>query len=246
MGGANALHGGPEGFDKRNWSALTSEADGIPALHLSLFSADGDMGFPGNLHAYVDYLLTPTGDLRISYSVTCDRKCPMNFTNHSYFNLACTGDVLNHAVKMECDRYLPVNSHLIPTGAIAPVEDTPFDFTRRKAMGHDIEEAGGYDHCLILKDGGDALKQFARVYESTSGRTLTVFTTQPAVQFYTGNFLDGKDVGKNRIPYRKHSGFCLETQCYPDAMNHDNFPDCIQKPGETYRHTTVYRFGVEK
>lgn len=243
-GGVNALHGGTVGFDKRLWSALTSEVDGAPGLHLSLHSPDGEMGFPGNMRVYVDYLLRPAGELVINYAGTVDHRCPVNLTNHAYFNLAAKGDILAHRLRLACDRYLPVNRYLIPTGEIAYVGETPFDFTEAKPIGRDIGQVGGYDHCMVLDGKGEQLKECAYAEEPGSGRTLTVLTTMEAVQFYSGNFLGGGDIGKDGKPYRKHGGFCLETQHYPDAMNHPNFPTCILEPGESFRHTTVYRFGV--
>ena len=244
--GIHTLHGGTRGFDKRVWTALTSDADGAPGLHLSLFSAEGDMGFPGNLRAYVDYILKPNGELEITYVATCDRKSPLNMTNHSYFNLVGSGDILSHELVLDCDRYLPVDNLLIPTGQIVPVRGTPFDFTEQKPIGRDIEKVGGYDHALILRDESDKLRRFASVYEPISGRTMTVSTTKPAVQLYTGNFLSGMDVGSDGIVYHKHAGFCLETQHYPDAVNHPNFPNCIVLPGSSYRHTTTYTFSSQK
>jgi aldose 1-epimerase len=244
--GLHTLHGGTQGFDKRVWTALTSEADGAPGLHLSLFSPDGEMGFPGNVRAYVDYILQPDGALEITYVATSDRKGPFNMTNHSYFNLSGGGDILEHELKLDCDRYLPVDNLLIPTGQIQAVRGTPFDFTQTKPIGRDLKSAGGYDHCMVLRDGKDSLKTFAWVNDPLSGRTLTVSTTKPAVQLYTGNFLNGSDIGKDGQVYHKHAGFCLETQHFPDAMNHENFPSCLMKPGESYRHTTIYKFGIER
>jgi aldose 1-epimerase len=242
--GLNALHGGTIGFDRRVWAALTSEADGAPGLHLSLFSADGEMGFPGNMRAYVEYILKPSGGLEIGYSVTCDQKCPVNLTNHSYFNLACGGDILGHQMMLDCDRYVPVASDLIPTGVVVPVSGTAFDFTTPKKIGHDIERAGGYDHCMVLRECDGRLREFAMVMDPFSGRMMKVSTTKPAVQLYTGNFLNGKVAGKGGVRYPKHGGFCLETQYFPDAMNQSAFPNCILMPGEEYQHTTVYQFGV--
>lgn len=244
--GENTLHGGKNGFDKRNWSALTSEADDAPGLHLSLVSEDGDQGFPGNMRAYVDYILKPTGELEITYVANCDRKCPINLTNHSYFNLAGTGDILSHELELACDKYLPVDAHLIPTGQILSVKGTPFDFNKRKAIGRDIAKTvGGYDHCMVLRDTSDTLRRFGKVWERTSGRTLELYSTMLAVQFYSGNHLQGTDVGREGHPYLIHQGFCLETEHFPDAPNRPHFPDCIQEPGEEYKHKTVYKFGLE-
>lgn len=247
-GGVNSLHSGRAGFSYRVWHAETFDVNGMPGLMLSLHSPDGDGGFPGAVTVAASYLLKDNGDLVISYEASTDRPTPFNMTNHSYFNLggAASGPVLNHEVCLACDRYLPVDSALIPTGEILPVAGTPFDFNSAKPIGRDIAEVpgGGYDHCLILSDGHAGLREFAKVVEPVSGRSLTVKTTKPAVQFYTGNFLDGED-GKGHAKYGRHAGFCLETQFYPDGPNHANFPDCILRPDQTYRHTTFYTFGCK-
>jgi len=242
--GVNALHGGPEGLNTKLWNVLTSEVDGAPALHLSCISDDGEMGFPGRLKVHVDYILFPSGKLEITYAAVCDKTTPVNLTNHAYFNLAGSGDVLDHELQLYCNAYLPVDDELIPTGEVRSVVDTPFDFTAGKPIGKDLEEAGGYDHCMVLTDTGDHLKPCAYVRDPKSGRTMKVSTTMVGVQFYSGNFLDGSDVSPAGTPYGKHAGFCLETQQYPDAMNHDNFPSCLLRPGETYKHTTLLEFNV--
>lgn len=245
--GINALHGGTIGFDKRNWTALTTEADGAPGVHFSLYSPDGEMGFPGHMRAYVDYVLKPSGKLEITFIATCDKKCPINLTNHAYFNLNGKGDILSHQLQLDCDRYVPVNNKtLIPSGEIKQVRHTPFDFTEMKEIGKEIAKTeGGYDHCMVITDTSDSLRRCAKVWDPVSGRTMEVFTTMPGVQFYSGNFLEGKDIGREGHAYNKHGGFCLETEHFPDAMNHPNFPNCIQEPGEQYKHKTVFKFGVE-
>ena len=243
--GPNALHGGPEGLHTKIWNVLTSEVDGAPALHLSYISEEGEMGFPGTLKVHVDYILFPEGKLEITYAAICDRVTPVNLTNHAYFNLAGDGnDVLDHEIQLYCDKYLPVDDTLIPTGEIRSVAGTPFDFTAGKRIGKDIDEAGGYDHCMVLTDTGDHLKRCAYVAERKTGRTMRVSTTMEGVQFYSGNFLNGTDIARDGNPYYQYAGFCLETQHFPDAMNHDNFPSCLLHPGETYKHTTLFEFNV--
>ena len=219
----NALHGGPEGFNTKVWDAVPSEN----TLHLSYVSADGEMGFGGTVDVQVDYTLTEKGALEIAYQATTNSPTPINLTNHSYFNL--TGEevsILNHHLYLNCDRYLPVDEDLIPTGEIKEVAGTEFDFTTSKAI-----EKGVYDHCMVLQDSEDALKECAYVKEVESGRTLRVLTTMEGVQFYSGNFLE-----------HKNTGFCLETQRFPDAVNQENFPSTILHPGETYRELTVFEF----
>ncbi len=246
-GGVNSLHSGRSGFSFRVWHAETFEVNGMPGLMLSLHSPDGDGGFPGAVTVAASYLLKDDGELVISYEASSDRPTPFNMTNHSYFNLAgaASGTILDHEISLACDRYLPVDSALIPTGEVLPVAGTPFDFNVAKPIGRDIAKVpgGGYDHCLVLADDRPGLREFARVVEPVSGRILTVKTTKPAVQFYTGNFLDGSEGGKGHVRYGRHAGFCLETQFYPDGPNHAGFPDCILRPDQTYRHTTIYMFG---
>ncbi|WP_422479330.1 aldose epimerase family protein [Pleomorphochaeta sp. DL1XJH-081] len=243
--GINSLHGGPEGLNTKIWDVLTSEVDGAPALHMSYVSEDGEMGFPGTLKVHVDYILYPEGKLEMTYAAICDRTTPVNLTNHAYFNLAGDGsDVLNHELKLYCDKYLPVDDQLIPTGEVKSVEGTPFDFTSGKTIGKDIEKAGGYDHCMVLTTKGDHLKSCAYVKEPKSGRTMKVSTTMEGVQFYSGNFLDGSDTSRDGHPYTQYTGFCLETQHFPNAMNHKDFPNCLLHPGETYKHTTLLEFNI--
>ncbi len=248
-GGVNSLHSGRSGFSFRVWHAETFEVSGMPGLMLSLHSPDGDGGFPGAVTVAASYLLKDDGELVICYEASADEPTPFNMTNHSYFNLAgaASGTILEHEVGLSCDRYLPVDSALIPTGEVLPVAGTPFDFMSSKPIGRDIGKiaGSGYDHCLILADERSGLKEFAHIVEPVSGRTLSVKTTKPAVQFYTGNFLDGSEDGKGHVRYGRHAGFCLETQFYPDGPNHAGFPDCILRPERTYRHTTIYTFGCK-
>ena len=236
--GANHLHGGFKGFDKRVWTARESHN----SLHLTYFSKDGEENYPGNLTASVDYTLHDN-ELRIDYRATTDRDTIVNLTNHSYFNLHGSGTILDHELTLNADNFTPVSKDLIPTGEIKPVEGTPMDFRKAKAVGSDLGVvAGGYDHNFVLNDWDGSLKLAARLYEATTGRVLELLTTEPGVQFYSGNFLDGSLIGKNGVAYEKYTGLCLEPQHFPDAPNHPNFPSTVLRPGEEYRHTSVYRF----
>lgn len=247
--GPNHLHGGPGGFHTRLWQA---EPDG-EGLLLRLHSPDGDEGYPGVLSVEVRYSLSDEGALRIDYIATTDAHTVLNLTNHAYFNLAGAGDILGHELLLHADRVLPVDATQIPTGEYRPVAGTPFDFTRPTAIGAriaaDDEQLrganGGYDHCWIFEHGGTLEQSVARVYEPGSGRILELRTTQPGVQFYSGNFLDGSLRGKQGHAYQKHSGFCLETQHFPDSPNQPGFPSAELRPGERYSHTTIYGFAVE-
>jgi aldose 1-epimerase len=244
--GPNALHGGPRGFDKVVWKAKQ-----IPhGIELSHVSPDGDQGFPGTLSAVVRYTLDGK-DLKIEYSATTDKKTVLNLTNHSYFNLAGqgNGDILKHEVKLNAGRFTPVNDVLIPTGELATVQGTPFDFRKSTAVGARINDDNeqlrrgkGYDHNWVLDSGGGKLAEAAEVYEPTTGRVMQVWTDQPGVQFYTGNFLDGTITGKDGKVYEQRSALCLETQHFPDSPNHPNFPSTELKPGQKYHTVTIYRF----
>lgn len=245
--GENSLHSGKSNFGWKNWHMEPFEWSGSPGVVLSLHSPDGDGGMPGAVTCTVTYLLRPNGELMIEYEATTTKKTPINMTNHSYFNLggAASGSVLDHEVVLNCDRYLPVDEQLIPTGEVLDVEGTPFDFTKRKTLGRDIEDAGGYDHCFVLAKHNSQLFEFAKIYDPNSGRTMRVSTTLPAVQMYSGNFLDGKTIGKGAVAYPKHGGVCFETQFYPDSPNHPNFPSCLLDSTSVYKHTTMFSFGVK-
>lgn len=235
--GVNHLHGGFEGFDKREWNA---REDG-DVLHLWYTSKDGEEGYPGNVIASVDYTLLDN-ELRTDYYATTDRDTIVNLTNHSYFNLRGAGTILDHELTLNADHFTPVSEDLIPTGEIKLVERTPMDFRRGKAIGSDLDVAGGYDHNFVLNDWDGTLRLAARLYEPVSGRALEILTTEPGIQFYSGNFLDGSLIGRNGVAYEKYAGLCLEPQHFPDAPNHSNFPSTVLRPGEEYRHTSIYRF----
>lgn len=244
----NALHGGPAGFSSKVWIGKEIP-DGV---EMSLVSPDGDMGFPGALTVHVSYTVVGTS-LRINYSATTTKPTVVNLTNHSYFNLAGDGkgNILDDVLMIPADRYTPVNAMQIPTGELAPVAGTPFDFLKPTAIGARINDANeqlkigsGYDHNWVLNATGDSLHLAAKVYDPTTGRTLTVTTTQPGVQFYTGNFLDGTKTGKYGVTYQKNAAFCLETQHFPDSPNQSKFPSTLLRPGQTMHSETVFTFGV--
>lgn len=249
--GENSLHGGLKGFDKVVWSASKVSTSDGPGLELKYLSKDGEEGYPGNLNVAVTYSLTANNELKIDYDATTDKDTVLNVTNHSYFNLAGqgNGDILDHLVMINADKFTPVNAGLIPTGELRPVEGTPFDFRKPIAIGARINDKDqqliygkGYDHNFVLNRTGDGLALAARVTDPKTGRVMEVLTTQPGLQFYTGNFLDGSIHGKGGKAYGQRSAFCMETQHFPDSPNQKAFPSTVLKPGERYRNTTVYRF----
>lgn len=246
--GHNHLHGGVRGFDKIVWEAQVIDE----GVQLNYLSKDGDEDYPGNLSATVTYRLNDANELRIDYYATTDRDTIINLTNHSYFNLAGRGTILNHELQIEADAFTPIDETLIPTGEIRNVKGTPLDFTSPTAIGarignHDqqLRFAGGYDHNFVLRGDPGRLRTAARVYEPQTGRVMEVFTTQPGLQFYSGNFLDGTLVGKSGRAYTKNSGCCFETQHFPDSPNQPHFPATVLRPDEKYHHTTIYRFSAE-
>lgn len=247
-----SLHGGLRGFDKVLWSATPLALPAGQALRLDYRSADGEEGFPGSLDVTVTYTVTADNALRIEYAATTDRATPVNLTNHSFFNLAGegSGSVLDHIVTLRARHYTPVDAGLIPLGQLAPVEGTPLDFTTPHPIGKRIGSAheqlrlaGGYDHNFVLDRGAAGLVHAATVEEPKSGRWLEVHTTEPGLQLYTGNFLDGSFAGKSGHVYQRRDGFCLETQHFPDSPNQPDFPSIILRPGATLRSTTIYQFG---
>ncbi|HEX7329854.1 MAG TPA: aldose epimerase family protein [Pyrinomonadaceae bacterium] len=231
--GANHLHGGFQGFDKRVWNATE---DGN-VLRLSYLSKDGEEGYPGNLEAFVDYSLSGN-ELRIDYRASTDQETIVNLTNHSYFNLAGTGTILDHELTLNADGFTPVSSDLIPTGEIKSVDGTSMDFRNGRPIRSEVD----YDHNFVLNNRDGSLRLAARLSESTTGRVIEMLTTQPGIQFYNGNFLDGSLVGKGGVAYEKYAGLCLEPQHFPDAPNHPNFPSTILRPGEEYNQSTIIRF----
>lgn len=244
----NHLHGGNKGFDKVVWDAEIDTTQTPSVLRLSYLSKDGEEGYPGNLKAIVTYQLTDDNELVIHYEATTDKATPVNLTNHSYFNL--TGDfnktILDHTLMINADRYTPVDNTLIPTGELKAVTGTPFDFTKPEKIGSRIDQVpGGYDHNFVLTNQNGTLALAAVLYDSASGRKLETYTTEPGIQFYTGNFLDGSLKAPDGTPYNKHTGMCLETQHYPDSPNEPEFPSTILQPGATYSTTTKYKVTAE-
>lgn len=247
----HCLHGGPKGFHHSVWDA-TQPND--TTLELTLHSSDGEAGFPGNLDVKVVYTLTSDNALCLQYTATTDKPTIVNLTNHSYFNLSgnAANDVLNDTVQFDADAFTPIDSTFMTWGEIRPVEGTPFDFRAGKTVGQDIEADDeqlknglGYDHNMVLNTGGDLSKVACRISDPTSGIVLRVYTTEPGIQFYTGNFLDGKVKGKGGIAYPRRGAICVETQHFPDSPNQPNYPSVVLRPGETYSSTCIYKFSVE-
>jgi aldose 1-epimerase len=247
------LHGGVIGFDKVIWQAEPVLRDGVQGLKLRYLSKDGEEGYPGNLDLTVHYWLQNDNSLRVEYLATTDQPTPVNLTQHSYFNLKSegNGDILGHVLTLHASHTTPVDAGLIPTGEVTPAKGTPFDFTTPHAIGERVDHddpqlkfGGGYDHNWVLDHQSGRMAPAATVHEPTTGRTMEVWTEEPGLQFYSGNFLDGSHVGKRGKPYHHRTGFCLETQHYPDSPNQKNFPTTILRPGQIHRTATCYKFGV--
>jgi aldose 1-epimerase len=251
--GPNSLHGGLKGFDKVVWQGKSLGTPEGPALELTYLSKDGEEGFPGNLSATAVYTLTDDNGLKLEYTATTDKETIVNLTHHSYFNLAGKGDVLNHEVMISADKFTPTDKNLIPTGELRPVKGTPFDFRKPTAIGARINQddeqlkfGGGYDQNWVIDKKPGRLGLMARVYEPTTGRVLEVLSTEPGMQFYTGNHLGGTIKGKGGWAYKARNAFCMEPQHYPDSPNHPEFPSVVLKPGQEYHNTIIYRFSVKK
>lgn len=247
--GPNALHGGPKGFDKVFWEAKPLDTSDGPALELTYLSPDGEEGYPGNLSTRVVYTFTDDNALKLDYSATTDKDTVVNLTHHSFFNLAGQGDILGHELTLYADKFTPVDETLIPTGELRPVAGTPFDFTQSTPIGLRINQADeqlkfgvGYDHNWVLNNSDGTLALAARVFEPSSGRVMEVYTTEPGMQFYSGNFLNGSVAGKGGQRYQQRTGLCLETQHFPDSPNQPHFPSTVLRAGQTYTSTTVYKF----
>ena len=253
--GENSLHGGVKGFDKVIWNSRSRKTLNGPALELTYLSRDGEEGYPGNLSVKVLYTLTNHDELKIDYFATTDKDTVVNLTHHSYFNLAGEGkgDILNHRLTIAANYFTPIDAGSIPTGEFRSVKGTPFDFMGQATIGARINQddeqlklGNGYDHNFVLNGKTGQLQQVATVLEDTTGRMMEVWTTEPGMQFYTGNFLDGTFTGKGGKVYQRRFGFCLETQHYPDSPNKSNFPSTVLRKGQRYRSTTSYRFMVRK
>jgi aldose 1-epimerase len=252
--GENHLHGGIKGFDKVIWKAKALEHANNVGLRLSYLSRDGEEGYPGKLRTTVTYTLTNDNELRIDYSATTDKKTIVNLTQHSYFNLvgSAHSDILKHRMMLNANRFTPVDEELIPTGELQNVKGTPMDFTKPTAIGARINQADeqlrfglGYDHNWVLNKAGNGLTLAARVFEPSTGRVMEVYTTEPGIQFYSGNFLDGTITGKGGTVYHQRDGFCLETQHFPDSPNKPHFPSVVLDPDQAYKQTTIYKFSVK-
>lgn len=234
----NHLHGGPEGFHTQVFDTETYEDEEECGVILKYKCVDGEAGFPGTLDVTVTYALTEENELRIDYEAECDKATPINLTNHAYWNLAGSGLIYEHELKLLASRYLPVDETAIPLGSVDTVDGLALDFTEAKKIGLDIGNIeGGFDHCFVIDDEGEEFKKAAELTEAESGRMMEIWTNKPGIQFYSGNFLEGK--------FEKHAALCLETQFFPDAPNKPDFPSCILNPGEVYRYSTIHRFSVE-
>jgi len=244
--GENSLHGGLKGFDKVLWDAIPVETADSVGMKFTYLSKDGEEGYPGNLKVTAVYSLTRDNEFKAEFTATTDKPTIVNLAHHTYWNLTGNGgagDVLGHALMLAADRYTPVDAGLIPTGELKDVKGTPMDFTKAVPIGERIAQVeGGYDHNYVLRNQTGKVALAARVVEPTSGRIMEIYTDQPGVQFYSGNFLNGTVTGKGEVVYKKHAGFCLETQHYPDSPNHKDFPTVVLRPGQTYKHVMIHKF----
>jgi aldose 1-epimerase len=246
--GPNSLHGGAKGFDKRVWKGEYVPDNGV---RFTYRSPDGEEGYPGNLDVSVTYFITPSNEWKIEYEAKTDKPTPVSLTQHAYFNLAGheSGDILGHELQLMANRFTPTDATLIPTGELRPVQGTPFDFTKAKPLGKDLTAAGGdpmgFDLNYVITPGRKWPSLAAKLKDPKSGRTMEVYTTEPGIQLYTGNFLDGKNIGKGGAIYKQYAGVCLECQLFPDAVNHPEFMSPVLVPEKTYRQTTIYKFGAD-
>ena len=244
----NSLHGGKSGFDRRVWRAEAFGGSSGAAVRFTYLSKDGEENYPGNVNVTVTYTLAASNELKLEYTAESDKATPLNLTNHSYFNLAGSGDILGQVLYLNADEYTPVDTTLIPTGEIRTVAATPFDFRRPTTIGKHIAEitdVGGYDHNFVVNGQAGTLRIAARLVEPDSGRQMEVWTTEPAIQFYSGIHLNGSVAGKGGVAYKKFGGLCLETQHYPDSPNHPNFPSAILRPASPFRSETIYKFSAK-
>jgi aldose 1-epimerase len=239
----HSVHGGRDGFSNQNWKIKRINDSSSPSISLSLISCDREMGYPGNLEVTVTYTLNYKGDLLIDYDASVDKKCPLSFTNHTYFNLSTSETIFNHQIRLNCSKYLPSDEMQLPTGEIKSVYESTFDLTKSLPIGPKILATGGFDHAFVI-DLENTLVPCAQIKEPISGRTLDVYTTFPVILFYTGNELNSNNNGRSGASRTQYGGFCIEAQQYPNSMNEPSFPSSIISPEQKFKHTIVYSFGT--